>query len=58
MEMKKEKRKLVEECKPDVTSPFEWVLFAYINTTIIECYYFYIEIFCQFKNTSYVCIEE
>lgn len=58
MEMKKEKGKLVEGCKPAVTSPFTRALFPYINTIIIEYYYFYIELFCQLKNTLYVCIEE
>lgn len=45
---------------PLVTLPWpsEGALFTYINITIIVFYYFSSKIFCQFKNTSYVCIEE
>ena len=56
--MEKRRGKMVEGGKPAETSPFIRALSTHINTTIIKYYYFYIEIVCYLKNTSYVCIEE
>lgn len=44
--MEKGRGKMVEGGKPAETSPFIRALSTHINTAIIKCYYFYIEVFC------------